>query len=85
VEFIRQWLYSPLSDPGRFVKFRIHIHSRYDSLDGGSTRRKAATYTQSQDKQNKRTQTFMPRVGFEPTDPVLVREKTVHASDRAAS
>jgi hypothetical protein len=31
------------------------IHSRLDSLDGGSARRKAATFTQ-----NKRTQTSMP-------------------------
>jgi hypothetical protein len=27
----------------------------------------------------------MPRVGFEPTNPVFVREKTVHALDRAAT
>jgi hypothetical protein len=35
--------------------------------------------------QNKRTQTPMPQVGFEPTIPVFERAKTVHASDRAAS
>jgi hypothetical protein len=29
--------------------------------------------------QNKRTQTSVPRVGFEPTIPVLERKKTVHA------
>jgi hypothetical protein len=33
--------------------------------------------------QNKRTQTFMPQVGFEPTIPVFKRAKTVHALDRA--
>jgi hypothetical protein len=33
--------------------------------------------------QNKRTQTSMPRVGFEPTTPVFERAKTVHALDRA--
>jgi hypothetical protein len=27
----------------------------------------------------------MPRVGFEPTIPMFVRAKTVHASDRAAT
>jgi hypothetical protein len=35
--------------------------------------------------QNRRTQTFMPQVRFEPTIPVLERAKTVHASDRAAT
>jgi hypothetical protein len=33
--------------------------------------------------QNKRTQTSISRVGFEPTIPVFQRAKTVHASDRA--
>jgi hypothetical protein len=33
--------------------------------------------------QNKRTETFMPRVGFEPTIPALERAKTVHALHRA--
>jgi hypothetical protein len=35
--------------------------------------------------QNKPTQTFMPRVRFEPTVPVFERTKTVHALDRAAT
>jgi hypothetical protein len=35
--------------------------------------------------QNKRTQTSMPRVGFEPKIPVFEQEKTVHALDRAAA
>jgi hypothetical protein len=35
--------------------------------------------------QNKRTQTYMPREGFEPTIPVFKRAKTVHALDRAAN
>jgi hypothetical protein len=30
-------------------------------------------------------QTFMPRVGFEPTIPVFERVKTVHALERAAT
>jgi hypothetical protein len=45
-------------------------------LDGGSARRMAATYTQTQ---NKCTQTSMPRVGFEPTTPVFERARAVHA------
>jgi hypothetical protein len=48
------------------------IHSRKDSLEGGSARRKAATYTQ-----NKRTQTSMPRVGFDSMAPVCERAKTI--------
>jgi hypothetical protein len=35
--------------------------------------------------QSKRTHTPMPRVGFEPTIPVLERAKKVHALDRAAT
>jgi hypothetical protein len=35
--------------------------------------------------ENKRTQTSMSRVGFEPITPVFKWEKTVHALDRAAT
>jgi hypothetical protein len=35
--------------------------------------------------QNKRTQTFMPRMGFEPTIPVFERAKTVHIFERAST
>jgi hypothetical protein len=48
-------------------------------LHWGSARGKASTYTQ-----NKRTQTSVPRVVFEPTTPVFERTKTVHSLDRAA-
>jgi hypothetical protein len=34
---------------------------------------------------NKRTQTSMPLVGFEPTIPVFGRVKTFHALDRTAN
>jgi hypothetical protein len=34
---------------------------------------------------NKRTQTSIPRVVFEPTTPMFERAKTVHALDRAAT
>jgi hypothetical protein len=43
-----------------------------------STRRTTQT-------QNKRTQTSMPRVEFEPTTPVFERAKKVHVLDRAAT
>jgi hypothetical protein len=52
------------------------IHSRYDSLNGGSARCKTATYIQNNTTQNKRTYTFMSRLGFEPTTTVFERAKT---------
>jgi hypothetical protein len=39
---------------------------------------------QATQTQNKRRQTSMPRVGFEPTIPVFERAKTLHSLDRAA-
>jgi hypothetical protein len=56
-------------------------------LDGGSARLKAAHYldTGEHKHENKRTQTSMPQVGFEPTAAVFERAKTVHALDRAAT
>jgi hypothetical protein len=44
--------------------------------------RKAATYIQTE---NKRKQTSMPRVGFEPTTPLFEREQRVHALDRVTT
>jgi hypothetical protein len=45
-----------------------------------------STYTQDIIKtQNKRKETSMPQVGFEPKIPMFERTKTVHASDRAAT
>jgi hypothetical protein len=61
-------------------QFRNPIHSQCDSLDGGSAHRKDAT---GQHKQNKHTQTSMPRVVLEPTTPAFERTRTVHALDRA--
>jgi hypothetical protein len=66
--------------PWLLLNFLISLHSRYDSLDRGTARRKTSTYTQ-----NKCTQTSMPRVGFEPMIPVFERAKKVHALDRAAT
>jgi hypothetical protein len=74
------WLYSPYGPWPLFQLLNL-MHSRYDSLDGGSALIKATAYTQN----NKRTQTPMPWVGFEPTIPVFERAKTVHALDRTAT
>jgi hypothetical protein len=45
--FIHEWLYSPLLGADLFFSFVIFLYRRQDSLDGGSARRKAATYTQN--------------------------------------
>jgi hypothetical protein len=58
------------------------INGRQETWNGKPARRKAATYM-GQHKQKKRRQISMPRVGLEPTTPVLEREKTVHALDGA--
>jgi hypothetical protein len=57
----------------RFVSLQFinPVHSRYDSLDGGSARLKAA----AQHKQNKRRQTSMPQVGFEPPSQCSTRRR----------
>jgi hypothetical protein len=54
-------------------------------LDWGSARHKVATYTQNNKTQNKRTQTYMPLVGFESTITAFERAKTVHALDCVAT
>jgi hypothetical protein len=63
-----------------FFSFLIFLHSRQDPFDRGLVRRKDATSTQ-----NKRTQTSMPRVGFQPTIPGFERANPVHALDSAAT
>jgi hypothetical protein len=45
--YISLWLYSPFVGPWPFYQFLNCIHSRYDSLDGGSAHLKAAAYTQN--------------------------------------
>jgi hypothetical protein len=67
-----------LLDLGRFFSFLI-LYSRYDTLAGDQPVAKPLP------TQNKRTQTSMPRVGFEPTIPAFERAKTVHALDCAAT
>jgi hypothetical protein len=41
------WHYSPFVEPWPLFQFLNSISSWQDSLDGGSARRKAATYTQN--------------------------------------
>jgi hypothetical protein len=77
--YIYIWLYIPL-DLGRCSVFLLLYAVGMAPWTGSSARRKAATYTQ-----NKRTQTSMLPVGFDPTIPVFERAKTVHVLDRAAT
>jgi hypothetical protein len=51
---------------------------------GSASLRPLFTHGKAQ-TQKKRTQTSLPRVGFEPTIPVFERAKTVQALDRAAT
>jgi hypothetical protein len=59
----------------------LTLDIRYDSLEGGSACRKAAINI----KQNKRRQTFMPWVGFEPTILVFEQAKQFYALDLAVA
>jgi hypothetical protein len=59
------WLESP-SDLGHFFSFLIIYAVGRTPCPGGSRSRKGAAYTQ-----NKRTQIFMPSVGFELTIPAF--------------
>jgi hypothetical protein len=47
VSFTYLWLYSPFAGSWSLFQFLNPIQSRLESLDGGSARRKVATYTQN--------------------------------------
>jgi hypothetical protein len=70
------WLYSPLLDLGRFPSFLILY------TDGRATRTGDQPVPRRLPIQNKRTQTSIPWVGFEPTIPAFERAKRVDASAR---
>jgi hypothetical protein len=77
-------LYSPL-DLGRFFSFLIlNTVGRTPWTGDQPVARPLPTHRTTQ-TQNKRTQTSMPRVGFEPTNPVFERAKMVHVSEHAAT
>jgi hypothetical protein len=77
--------HSPLLDPGRFSSFVIrYTFGRTPWMRDQPVARPLPTYRTAQ-TQNKRTQTSMPQVGFEPTIPEFERSKTVHVLDRAAT
>jgi hypothetical protein len=74
-----------LLDLGRFISFLIlHIVGRTPWPSDQPVARPLPTHRTTQTR-NKRTQTSMPLVGFEPTIPVFERAKIVHALDLAAT
>jgi hypothetical protein len=73
-----------LVDLGRFFSFLIY--TQFVGLLGRGISPSQGRYLHTeQHKQNKRTQTSMCRVGYEPTTPVFERAKAIHTSDRAAN
>jgi hypothetical protein len=85
ISLIQQWLYSPLLGHGLFC-FCNHFYTD-GSIPWKSDQpvaRPLPTHKTTQ-TQNKRTQTSMSWMGFEPTIRTFERAKTVHALDRAAT
>jgi hypothetical protein len=78
------WLYSPCETLPLFEFLNPYTVGRTPWTGDQPVARLLPTHTTTQ-TQNKRTQTSVTRVGFEPTNPVFEREKTVHALDRAAT
>jgi hypothetical protein len=74
----------PFVGPWALFQFLDSIHSKEDSLDWVSPRRKAATY-----KQNTNTELTYTDIhalnGILTHDPSIRAAETVHASDRAAT
>jgi hypothetical protein len=79
------WPYSHLLDPVLFFSFLIFYTVGRTPRTGDQPVSKSLSTHRTTQTQNKRTQTSMPRVGFEPTIPAFERVKTVHSTDRAAT
>jgi hypothetical protein len=82
---IHPWHYSPFVGPWPLFSFLILYTVGSTPWTGDQPVARPASTHRTTETQNKRTQTSMPWVGFEPTIPVLERAKTVHALDRAAT
>jgi hypothetical protein len=75
----------PLLDLGRFFSLLIlYSVGRTPWTGDRPVARPLPTHRRTQ-RENKRTHTTMPRVGFEPTIPLFERAKTVHALDRSGT
>jgi hypothetical protein len=77
------WHYSPCGPRPLFQFLNLYTVGRTYWTGDQPVARPLPTHRTPQ-SQNKRTQTSMLRVGFEPSIPVFEREKSVHALDRAA-
>jgi hypothetical protein len=75
----------PLLGLGRFFGFFIFYKVDRTPWTGDQSVARPLPVHRTTQTQNKRTQTSMPRVGFERTIPVFERAKTVHALDRVAT
>jgi hypothetical protein len=75
---------TPLVDLGRFFQF-INLYTVGRTPWTGDQPSQGRCLHTEQHKQNKRTQTSVPRLGFEPTIPVFERTKTVLVLDRAVT
>jgi hypothetical protein len=79
------WLYSPLLDFGRlFSIFIIYTVGRTPWTRDQAVANPLPMHRTAQ-KQNKRTQSSMPQVGFEPRIPVFQQAERVNALDLAAT
>jgi hypothetical protein len=77
------WLYSPCGPWPIFQFLNPYTVGRTPWTGDQPVARPLPIHrTTQQHKQNKRTHTSMPRVGFEPMIPVFERAETVHALDR---
>jgi hypothetical protein len=79
--FFSLWLYRPL-DLSRFFSFSILYTVGRNPWTGIRLLQGHYLHTE-QHKHRINAKTYMPRVGFEPTTPVLEEVKTVHALDCA--
>jgi hypothetical protein len=82
---IHLWLYSTLLDLGCFFSFLIIFTVGRTIWTGDQPVAKPLPTHRTTQTQNKRKQTSMLWVGFEPTTPAFEWAKTVHALDGAAT
>jgi hypothetical protein len=78
------WFCSP-SDLGRFFSLLILYTVGGTPWTGGKPIVRPLPTHRTTQTQNKRTQTSMPRVGFEPTTPMFKRAKIFYALEHAAT
>jgi FAD synthase len=69
----------------RFISLQLDIRQSVGPLERGISPSQGRYLHKATQTQNKRRQTSMSRVGFEPTTPMFERAMTVHALDRAAA